>query len=143
VKGTWTPGHRRVPIKSTPKPYHEHVAGVVTAGQNTLAIYEGSRDEMSAPILPEAQLWKEEEGLVTLLGIRTGSKGTGVVIDLTHLTEAELDALKEFVIEAIERSRPSVQKRDATAREAEANGDYSFERSNRANPKLVIQPRKS
>lgn len=105
-----------------------------------LVLYEGNTEEV-AGLYRNRPEWKVEEGTSKLLSMKYGTFGSGVLIDLTRLKETELDNLKEYLNEAIEAARPEVQRRDREAQEAEASGDYSYERSNRGDARLVRRSR--
>lgn len=136
MSATWTPGHRRVPGKLNPVAMHKRIVRHGSVGAIQVAQYEGDRTDLAGVFVNTDAGWTPEEGLNVLLSLKSGTKSR-ILINLTYLTEAELDVLKEFVVSAIEDARPSVQRRDAVAKEAEANGDYSFARSNRSDPKVT------
>lgn len=103
----------------------EHLMGVV---------YDCTEDQ----VLERMHLAREfepEEGNSILLSMRWMTK-TGILLDLSALTEPELDTFRDFILHAVDLARPSVRMRDATAKEAESNGDYRFARSNRPDPKV-------
>lgn len=56
-------------------------------------------------------------------------------LDLTVMTEAELDALALWFQETIEMARPVVQELDRLATEAAAQGDNSYKRLWRPDPR--------
>lgn len=63
-------------------------------------------------------------------------------IGLASLTEEELDLFEEFILMALKMARPVVQVRDRIAREAFEDGDDSFSRIYRQQPKLIVRPKK-
>lgn len=65
-----------------------------------------------------------------------------VSLDLTHLTEQELDLLQEFFTLAFETARPVARHRDKDAQDAFARGDDSFSRIYRQVPRMVVRERK-
>lgn len=81
-----------------------------------------------------------EEGLNCNLIIKFFNGGFRT-IDLTALTEAEVNALGEFAQFVFDTIIPTIRRRDEVAREAFGNGDRSFARSYRAVPKIVIAER--
>ena len=83
-----------------------------------------------------------EVGLNHALVIRFFSGGYRT-IDVTALTEAEIDAIVEFFILVREEVLPIIRARDEVAREAFDRGDGSFTRSYRALPSVVVQQRAS
>jgi hypothetical protein len=120
---------------------HKNVRGVLTIGSLAVVQYVGESTELPEYGTPFTRGWEREPGISTLMSIRYSNKG-GILLNLSDFSERELDALKDFINASIEKARPSAQERDAIAREAEARGDYPFARSNRADPKLVGDPRK-
>jgi len=138
---SWTPGHRRVPGKLNPMKFHRNVTALATLGAVSVTVYEADA-KAAREYYDQTAADAAEQGPTTLLSVKFGIMSPGALIDLSRFTEAELDCFKTIINEAIERARPAVQLRDNLAKEAEANGDYSYERSHRPDPKLVIQPRK-
>lgn len=62
-------------------------------------------------------------------------------LNLTNLTEPELDALEQLFKDAFEWARPVVQRRDKEARDAWDQGDDSHVRNYRAAPTVVYRKR--
>lgn len=62
-------------------------------------------------------------------------------LNLTILTEAELDALKDLIDTAFEWAKPIVQRRDKEAEDAAAKGEDSSWRYYRQIPQLVYRKR--
>jgi hypothetical protein len=81
----------------------------------------------------------QEDGNSILLSVRWLTT-TGILVNLSSMTEPELDVFKQFLNWTIEKARPSIRERDAAAKEAESRGDYQFARSNRPDPRISFQP---
>lgn len=79
------------------------------------------------------------EGPDVRLNVAFGPKFINV--NLSAMTEVELDATQAILARAIETARPIVQHRDRHAREAYENGDPSFARNYRAAPTLYARAR--
>lgn len=137
----WQPGYNKVPRNLKPKPFHRHVAASLTMGPMSGVLYEGPYNDMQT-LLSSPGHWTAETGTTVLISLKYGSLRTGVLLDLSSMSEDELNAFEAFVLEAVKRARPSVLERDAIAREAENNGDFGYERSSKTSPRLVVQPRK-
>jgi len=137
---TWTPGHRRVPPGLRAQGFHRRVIASAYFGTLQAAIYGPDEKEVEETPHVETNSWGSEKGPTILLSVRHVNK-TGLLIDLGQLTAAELEVFEKIVNLAIEKARPVAAARDAIAREAEENGDYSFARSNRSDPRLVVKPR--
>lgn len=65
-----------------------------------------------------------------------------IIMYLTSLTVAELDALQTFFNKAIDLARPIAAKLDAQAQQAFEEGDDSYSRIYRAVPEIVERQRK-
>lgn len=63
-------------------------------------------------------------------------------ISLTQLNEKELETLWTVLSEAFEHARPIVAERDRIAEEAAANGDDTYFRRHRVDPKISRFPGK-
>jgi hypothetical protein len=94
---------------------------------------EGHQEEDDEFITPES-------GPTYRLIIDRGSR-RGVMLNLTGMTEPELDVSWEIIKMAFDLARPIVLERDKKAAEAYANGDDSFSRSYRPVPQFVVRER--
>lgn len=65
-----------------------------------------------------------------------------LAVNLTGLTEEELNAVQMFLNRAFEQARPIIQERDKVADDAFDQGDDSFVRNYRRPPELVVRTRK-
>lgn len=77
-----------------------------------------------------------ESGVAVWFGWQVPSGG-GIRVNLTRLTEEELDALRESILCAVEVARPEVQRRDEEARRAEQEGFYGLHRVTRTSPTIL------
>lgn len=131
----WSPGHRRVPPGlGVKKRLTKNIANLNAWG--FIGVVYRLSEEDSA--LPNSN-YSPEAGDGIQMALRwAGSKGFQV--DLSNLTERELDKFKEFVCFGVEKARPISRERDKTAREAVDNGNYDYHRSQRQDPNLLIKP---
>lgn len=83
----------------------------------------------------------EEETPPVRIEFRVPGRRSSMLISLTHMTVAELDAFEEFMTHAIKRARPIVETLDRTAQEAYENGDDGFERLYRPLPLFIDRER--
>lgn len=135
---TWTPGPRRVPSSLKRKKIHESPIAVAAIEQLMCVAYECDPTAV-AEVLRQPLEFTQEQGQSILLSLRWLTT-SGILVNLSNMSETELDTLKTFVNWAIEKARPSVKERDAAAREAETRGDYQYARSNRNDPRISFSP---
>lgn len=138
---SWTPGPRRVPAGTNPRRFHESPAMTGHIGYLQMVTYDATYEQQQDRSFANQEDMGEEGGNTILLSVRWLTKA-GVLINLSEMSEEELDMFEVFMVESIAMARPTCQRRDAIAREAEANGDYRHARSNRADPKMVRATRK-
>ena len=132
----WTPGHKRTPagMENSIRKV-KNMSRHVTMWNMVLTLTktpEGEDDYKDS--------YTSEFGDTVNMHMRW-SGHPGFQVQLCALTEAELDVLQEYMIDAITTARPIVRARDMRAKEAERNGDYSFFRSVRQSPRVVVVQR--
>ena len=89
---------------------------------------------------PEVPEQKEPGPTVKVLLPQQGART--VMLDFTHLTGEELDAVKQFFEMVFQAAEPIVRARDKVAEDAFAAGDDSFSRSYRQVPQFIVRQRK-
>lgn len=82
---------------------------------------------------------KHESGDDLILGTGIIAHSGGSMLNLTKLTEAELEAIKQVIDQAFALALPVIRQRDEEANAAFTEGDDSFDRIYRAVPKLVFR----
>jgi hypothetical protein len=82
-----------------------------------------------------------EAGPTIRLSIIRPRRGKPMLLDLTAVTEKELDYIQEIINLACDTARPITRLRDQEAQDAAAIGDYSYTRLYRPIPQLVIRAR--
>ncbi len=129
---TWTPGHRRVP-PGLRRTVSEHMIALASLEKISIKVF-GNK-----PTAPKTDLEEDipvEVGEDIILAMdRNNSK---LVVNLSSLTTAELEAFSQIVNLAIEDARIVVKDRDRIAEEAMASGDAIFYRSLRGDPKVTV-----
>lgn len=140
---SWTPGHRRVPGDMGQRSFHKHVEAIARIAGFQMTTYVASPEEARDLYRRPPEWALETEGESVLLSIRFGTGPTRLIIDLTRLREVDLDAMQQFINDAFNQARSTVLLRDAAAREAEDDGDYSRERSSLSDPKITRKKRQS
>jgi hypothetical protein len=92
------------------------------------------------------QFWEDydEDGdyMIHRLVIKYPGQRYFTTINVTNMTELEVEAMREFFNMVVERALPGVRKLDAQAAEALERGDDVYARSYRAVPEIIRRERK-
>lgn len=136
----WRPGHRRAPAGQNPK-FGDDVWLLATVGR--LSVMGVAQDPGELPPDPfNAGLTADSYGKNVVLLFRMNTGRNAFPVDLTALNKKELDTLEEVLKEALAHARPIVEERDRIAEEAAANGDDTYYRRHRVDPKVSRFPGK-
>jgi hypothetical protein len=92
-------------------------------------------------VMPEGA--SVEPGPTIRLMIKKINYSRAITLDLSMLTEAELDALEKLFKLAFDEARPSCRLRDQEAQRSYAEGDDSNNRNYRPVPQFVVRERPS
>lgn len=108
-------------------------------GEEAVAWVQFYWGKITLMVFPENHM-RGEEGpdIRLLLSFQSGGWKT---VDMTAITEEELNKLTEFFALVREAVLPVIKKRDEVAEHAFSEGDGSFGRSYRTLPQLVVRER--
>lgn len=114
--------------------------GSARMGEERVAFFQCVTGTMSIYMTDPAANVQDETPSVTVL-LSEGVGRAPFRVGLARFTEQELDLFEEFITLAIKMARPVVLERDRIAAEAFEEGDDSFSRVYRQDPKLIVRPK--
>jgi hypothetical protein len=114
--------------------------GTAQMGEERVAFLQCIAGSMSIYMDDPTSKAQENTPSITLL-LSQGSGKVPFRINLGSFTEKELDYFEEFITLAIRLARPTVIERDRVAQAALEQGDDSYGRVYRQDPKLVVRPK--
>ena len=131
----WTPGYRRRPdgLSRISETMRIHAS----VGHIAISLYANDNSDVESDIEDDTP---KVEGEDFVLYFQKGS--AKFAINLSELTTEELSVAQEMIVASIAEARAVTEKRDAVAREAEANGNPILFRSLRGSPRITYFKRR-